>query len=249
MTGLRQVVLDTETTGLSASDGHRIVEIGCVELIERRQTGRVLHLYLNPEREIDEGALAVHGLSLDFLRDQPRFDQVVEQLTEFVADAEVLIHNAPFDLGFLDAEFARLSLQSFAGGVRTVTDTLALARSMHPGKRNSLDALCERYGVSNAHRSLHGALLDAQLLAEVYLAMTRGQDSLEIALGPAEPGGASRTGPARDWPPSGLLIIPADAAEQAAHQGFLEGIARDLRQPAIWTRLEIDDPAQTAASA
>jgi DNA polymerase-3 subunit epsilon len=249
MAGLRQVVLDTETTGLNVSDGHRIVEIGCVELIERRQTGCVLHLYINPEREVDQGAFNVHGLSLDRLRDEPRFAQVAERLIEFVADAEILIHNAAFDVGFLDAEMARLSLQPFSACVRSVTDTLALARSMHPGKRNSLDALCERYGVSNAHRSLHGALLDAQLLAEVYLSMTRGQDSLEIALGPAEPGHAGRSGPALDWPPAGLVIVQADEAERAAHQGFLEGIARDLRQPALWARLEIDDPAQTAASA
>lgn len=238
------MVLDTETTGLSASEGHRIVEIGCVEMVERRQTGRVLHLYLNPEREIDEGALAVHGLSLERLRDEPRFEQVVGQLLDFVADAEILIHNAPFDLGFLDAEFARLALKPFSANVRTVTDTLALARSMHPGKRNSLDALCERYDVSNAHRSLHGALLDAQLLAEVYLAMTRGQDSLEMSLGPAESGTRHETGPAGDWPPGALTIIRADELERAAHQQYLEVLARDHKQPALWSRL--DDPAQAA---
>jgi DNA polymerase-3 subunit epsilon len=240
---VRQVILDTETTGLSVSEGHRIIEIGCVELLERRATGRTLHLYVNPEREIDEGAMAVHGLSLERLRDEPRFEQVASRLLEFVRGAEILIHNAPFDLGFLDAELDRLSLSPFSAQVERVTDTLGMARSMHPGKRNSLDALCERYGVSNAQRVLHGALLDAQLLAEVYLAMTRGQDSLEIQMGGAgvRPEGMSGSEEAA-WPPAGLKVIQADETERSAHLAVLESIAKDSRGPALWTLAEAGDP-------
>jgi len=240
MANARQVVLDTETTGLSAPDGHRIVEIGCVELVDRRASGRTLHLYLNPEREIDEGALAVHGLSLDRLRDEPRFEQIAQRLVEFVAGAEILIHNAPFDVGFLDAEFARLKRPPFAEHVHTVTDTLTLARAMHPGKRNSLDALCDRYGVSNAQRVLHGALLDAQLLAEVYLAMTRGQDSLEIQIG--SPPGSERQGRLgrAHWPPPGLIVQRAEADEVVAHDAMLAAIAKETRGPALWSVLDAD---------
>jgi DNA polymerase-3 subunit epsilon len=249
MSEARQVVLDTETTGLSAADGHRIIEVGCVELIERRVTGRTLHLYINPEREIDEGALAVHGLSLERLRDEPRFEQIAQRLIEFVDGAEVLIHNAPFDLGFLDAEFVRLSLPSFNRHVRAVTDTLGMARLLHPGKRNSLDALCERYSISNAKRVLHGALLDAQLLAEVYLAMTRGQDSLEIQLTPSGAGEPGTPGGASDWPPAGLVLVQADEAEQAAHRALLDSIAKDCRGPALWDVIEAGDPAPDALPA
>jgi len=245
----RQVVLDTETTGLSAADGHRIIEVGCLEMIDRRVTGRTLHLYINPEREIDEGAMAVHGISLDRLRDEPRFEQIAERLIEFVDGAEVLIHNAPFDLGFLDAEFARLSRPVFRRHVLAVTDTLIMARSMHPGKRNSLDALCERYSVSNAKRVLHGALLDAQLLAEVYLAMTRGQDSLEIQIATGTSGEAGTSGRSLDWPPAGLVVIRADDEERAAHDGLLEAIARDCRGPALWSLIEAGDPSARASSA
>lgn len=234
---LRQVILDTETTGLTPEDGHRIVEIGCLEVVDRRVTGRHLHVYLNPEREIDEGAAAVHGLTLERLRDEPRFAEVADRLLEFVAGAEVLIHNASFDVGFLDAELARLGRARFAS-VCTVRDTLALARELHPGKRNSLDALCERYGVSNAHRKLHGALLDAELLADVYLAMTRGQDSLAIVDDRAQSAGAA--GDDGDWPPRGLMVRRASAEELAAHEALLASIARDARGPALWTRLAHD---------
>ena len=231
---LRQVILDTETTGLTPEDGHRIVEIGCLEVVDRRVTGRHLHVYLNPEREIDEGAAAVHGLTLERLRDEPRFAEVADRLVEFVSGAEVLIHNASFDVGFLDAELGRLGRARFAS-VCTVRDTLALARELHPGKRNSLDALCERYGVSNAHRKLHGALLDAELLADVYLAMTRGQDSLAIVDDRAQSAGAA--GDDGDWPPRGLTVRRASAEELAAHEALLASIARDARGPALWTRL------------
>ncbi len=177
---MRQVVLDTETTGLEAKEGHRIIEIGCIEIVGRRVTERRFHQYVNPERDSDEGALAVHGLTRHFLEDKPKFAEVVDDLLAFVKDAEVIIHNAAFDVEFLDAELGRLGRGRFADHCGKITDSLLLAREQNPGKRNSLDALCERHGVSNTHRTLHGALLDAGLLAEVFLAMTRGQDSLVI---------------------------------------------------------------------
>ncbi|MBK8766120.1 MAG: DNA polymerase III subunit epsilon [Burkholderiaceae bacterium] len=235
---MRQVVLDTETTGLTVDDGHRIIEIGCLEVVNRRVTGNTLHFYLNPERAIDEGAQAVHGLSWDMLRDKPRFNEVARDILSFVGQAEVIIHNAPFDVGFLDAELARVGERPFREHCR-VLDTLALARELHPGKRNSLDALCDRYGISNAHRKLHGALLDAELLADVYLAMTRGQESLEIALHARPDPGQSQEGQ-RPWPPAGLLVVPAGEAENAAHQALLAAIAKEARSPALWDRLESD---------
>lgn len=241
---MRQIVLDTETTGLTVEDGHRIIEIGCVEVINRRLTGRHLHLYLNPEREVDEGARAVHGMSLDMLLDKPRFPEVAAELIGFVADAEVLIHNASFDVGFLDAELARVGLPPFSSGCR-VTDTLRLARELHPGKRNSLDVLCERYGISNAHRKLHGALLDAELLADVYLAMTRGQDSLEIALHGGGAQAVSMNEPSH-WPPIGLKVVAPLPEECQAHLDYLAGIAREAKRPALWSGLE---PAEAVPSA
>ena len=233
---LRQIVLDTETTGLSAEDGHRIVEIGCIEVVNRRLTGRSLHLYLNPERDIDAGALAVHGLTRERLQSEPRFCDVVDRVLGFVEDAEVLIHNAPFDVGFLDAELGRLQRQPFRSCVAAIVDTLAMARELHPGRRNSLDALCERYAVSNAHRTLHGALLDAELLADVYLAMTRGQDSLEIAIGDGREAGATRS--AGHWPPAGLRIVAASAEELAEHAATLASIASEAPDGALWARLD-----------
>lgn len=231
----RQIVLDTETTGLSAEDGHRIIEIGCIEIFNRRLTGRSLHLYLDPERDIDEGALAVHGLTRDRLRGEPRFADVAERVLGFVDGAQVLIHNAPFDLAFLDAELARLGRSPFQSAVADVIDTLSMARELHPGRRNTLDALCERYGVSNAHRKLHGALLDAELLADVYLSMTRGQDSLEIAIaGAIEQAGDIEAG---QWPPQGLVVIVAQEYELAEHRSLLEAIAAEARRPALWTAL------------
>ena len=230
----RQIVLDTETTGLSAEDGHRIVEIGCVEIVDRRLTGRRLHLYVNPERDIDQGALEVHGLTLERLREEPRFAEIAERVCEFVADGEVLIHNAPFDLTFLDAELQRIGRPGFATFAASVIDTLALARELHPGRRNSLDALCDRYAISNVHRTLHGALLDAELLADVYLAMTRGQDSLEIMLG----GGAEFDRDAEgdgEWPPAGLTVIVAPPDDVEAHLELLAQIAREAKRPAMWS--------------
>lgn len=229
---MRQVVLDTETTGLAADQGHRIIEIGCVELVNRRLSGRTLHLYLNPERPVDEAATEVHGMTWDDLRDKPRFAEVAARVVGFVEGAEVLIHNAPFDLSFLDAELSRLGAPRFASACARIVDTLAMARELHPGKRNSLDALCDRYAVSNAHRALHGALLDAELLAEVYLAMTRGQDSFEIALDADGPRTSAAGGGA--WPPPGLRVLEATAAELAAHDALLDGIEKERRAAPLW---------------
>ena len=225
----RQLVLDTETTGLEPRDGHRIIEIGVIEILGRRVSGERLHRYLDPERDSDEGALQVHGLTREFLAGKPRFAEIVDDLLAWVRDAEVIIHNAPFDLGFLDAELARLGRPPFASHCARVTDTLRLARELHPGKRNSLDALCERYGISNRHRTLHGALLDAELLAEVYLSMTRGQDSLVIELAPAR-GGEELT-PAEG---ASVLVLPASAEETAAHEALLDSIAKQCGRPPVW---------------
>ena len=192
---MRQVVLDTETTGLYADRGDRVVEIGCVELLERRPSGRTFHCYLNPDREFSAGAQEVTGLTLEFLADKPRFHEVAEEFLAFVDGAELVIHNAAFDIGFLDAELARLGPQFGDMKSRcTIEDSLLLARERYPGQRNSLDALCRRLGVDNAHRQLHGALLDAQLLAEVYLAMTSGQSELGLAAGAADAAGAAKAG-------------------------------------------------------
>lgn len=244
---MRQIVLDTETTGLSADDGHRIIEIGCVEIVDRRLTGRSLHLYLNPERDIDEGALAVHGLTRERLQHEPCFADVAERFLSFVREAEILIHNAPFDLAFLDAELGRLRRPPFRSFGTNIVDTLALARELHPGRRNSLDSLCERYGVSNAHRKLHGALLDAELLADVYLAMTRGQDSLEIAMGPAFDA-FDALGEAGQWPPAGLVVLAASDDELRAHHELLAAIAAQTRKPALWQVLDALVPVASPES-
>ena len=228
---MRQIVLDTETTGLAAREGHRIIEVGAIEIVGRRITETRLHHYVNPERDSDEGALAVHGLTRHFLQDKPKFAEVADELLAFVRDAEVIIHNASFDLEFLDEELKRIGRPSFAGHCRRVTDSLTLARELHPGKRNSLDALCERYGVSNRHRTLHGALLDAGLLAEVYLAMTRGQDSLVIEL---EAGGAAIDSAPLDL--TRLRVLAASDAEAAAHEAVLDSLDKNCKGGAVWRR-------------
>jgi len=233
MPAMRQIILDTETTGLNAASGDRLIEIGCVEMINRRLTGRNLHFYINPERDIDEGAIAVHGLTLEFLSDKPRFAEVVEPIREFVRDAELIIHNASFDLGFLDMEFQLLGLPPFRGHAASVIDTLKEARQMFPGKRNSLDALCERLGISNAHRTLHGALLDAELLAEVYLAMTRGQNSLVIdALD--DGGSAGHAVAAADLSALELPVLRASAEESAAHAAVLKQLDKASGGKTVW---------------
>jgi len=229
---MRQVVLDTETTGLDA-DQHRVIEIGCIELLDRRRTRRVFHHYLNPERAVDAGALAVHGLSDAFLADKPRFAEIAAELLDFLRAAELVIHNAPFDIGFLDAEFRRLD-PAWAGLARhcTVLDTLVLARERHPGQRNSLDALCKRYRIDHADRTLHGARLDATLLSEVYLAMTGGQGEL---LAEDVTGHEARVvaGASREWPRP-LLLLPVPESARAAHAARLEAIGRSAGGPALW---------------
>ena len=230
---MRQVILDTETTGLNPATGDRIIEIGCVEIIDRRLTDRTFHHYINPERDIDAGAFAVHGLSREFLSDKPVFGNIVEQLIEFVDGAEIVIHNAAFDLGFLDNEFALLKRPPFRGLASKVIDTLLDARQMFPGKRNSLDALCDRFGISNEHRTLHGALLDAQLLAEVYIAMTRGQEDLSIDLIDYTVG-ADSDGQAKALPTS-LKVLSASSEDLEDHEKILAEIAKSSKKDPVWS--------------
>jgi DNA polymerase III subunit epsilon len=235
---MRQLILDTETTGLDPKLGHRIIEIAAVELVDRRPTGRNLHLYCNPEREIDAGATQVHGMTWDDLRDKSKFRDVAAEIVEFGRGAEWIIHNAPFDIGFLDAEFARIEEPPCATLYAALTDTLAMAREAFPGKRNNLDALCERMGVSNAHRTLHGALLDAQLLAEVYLALTRGQDSLTIDMGAGTALRNAATAPrTRDVSRTPLPVLAPTAAELAAHDAYLDVLERDTKGRCLWLHL------------
>lgn len=240
---MRQIVLDTETTGLEPELGHRIIEIGCVELLNRRPTGRHFHHYLNPERDIDEGALAVHGISRADLEGKPCFRDVAEELVTFIGGAELVIHNAAFDVAFLDAELKLLD--AVRGTARTVTslcrvlDTLALAREMHPGQRNSLDALCKRYEVDNSRRELHGALLDAQILAEVYLAMTGGQSSLLLdAAGPAGAAENGSTVRALVRPAVPLRVLAASEEELRSHAILLEAIGKASGGRCVWRALE-----------
>jgi DNA polymerase-3 subunit epsilon len=236
---MRQIILDTETTGLEPEQGHRIIEIGCVELLNRRKTGRTFHRYLRPDREIDRGALQVHGITNEFLAQQPRFADVIEELLEFLSGAELIIHNAAFDLAFLDAELKRVPGPSRQmRGLCGVIDTLPLARQMHPGQRNTLDALCKRYSVDNSHRELHGALLDAQILGDVYLAMTGGQTALILGEEVAVQVDVSfETVAATVRPLAGLCIVRATADELAAHDRALAVIDKVSGGKTIWRRL------------
>ena len=234
----RQVVLDTETTGLEVSQGHRIIEIGCVELINRRLTGRHFHQYIQPERDIDAGALAVHGITPEFLADKPTFDRIVKDFLGFIEDAELVIHNAPFDVGFIDAEFMRLDRNHpNTASLCSVVDTLTLARSKHPGQRNSLDALCQRYHVDNASRTLHGALLDAEILADVYLTMTGGQTTLGLHDEQSEEGGgAGGTGRIRrlNTDRAALPVLCATPQEVDRHESRLDQIATHSGGTVLW---------------
>ena len=241
---MRQIVLDTETTGLNARLGDRIIEIGCVEMVDRRLTGNHFHRYVNPERHIEEGALKVHGITTEFLQDKPKFAQVAADLLEFVRGAELVIHNAAFDVEFLNEEFKRLGLASVETVVAGVVDTLRTARSLHPGKKNSLDALCERYAIDNAHRTLHGALLDAELLADVYLAMTRGQEALAIEAEEEErPVVAAAADAVAALERRTLVVITASEEEAAAHAALLEGIAKENKGRCVW----LAEPAPASA--
>jgi DNA polymerase-3 subunit epsilon len=231
----RLIVLDTETTGLNPQEGHRIIEIGCVELVNRRLTGKRFHVYINPERVIDDGAIAVHGITNEFLGDKPRFYDIVEEFIAFIKDAELVIHNAPFDVGFINHEFSKLN-QGIVTEYSTVFDTLAYARKKHPGQRNSLDALCKRYNIDNSHRELHGALLDAEILAEVFLLMTGGQVSLLDE--PRTDDGASIQQHtvkhlAADRPL--LAVIRCTDQELQEHQQRLEAIQKASGQ-CLWTQ-------------
>ncbi|WP_043703445.1 DNA polymerase III subunit epsilon [Tepidimonas taiwanensis] len=234
---MRQIVLDTETTGLSPQDGDRIIEIGCVELVNRQLTGNNRHYYLNPERDIHEDALRVHGITLEFLADKPRFADIAPELLDYLQGAELIIHNAPFDLGFLDAEFGRLGLGPTRRLVRGVIDTLVMAKEMWPGKRNGLDALCDRLGVDNSGRQLHGALLDAELLADVYIYMTRGQESLVIDVrgDDADRGGAVER---RDLSGFTLPVLRASDAECAEHEALLAALDKESKGRTVWRRHE-----------
>ena len=245
---MRQIVLDTETTGLEPELNHRVIEIGCVELVNRRKSGRSFHRYLNPEREIDDGALAVHGISRTDLDGQPRFADIAEELLGFLAGAELVIHNAAFDVAFLDAELARLPGEPRqVGALCQVLDTLALARELHPGQRNSLEALCKRYEVDDSARELHGALLDARILADVYLAMTGGQAMLALAEADVPPrsadGALAGRIPVRALVP--LVVLAASAEELAAHEAMLAIIARASGGRCLWPAAE----TRAAASA
>lgn len=232
---MRFIMLDTETTGLKVEEGHRLIEIGCIELSDRRVTERTLHFYVNPERDIDEGATAVHGITLDKLLDKPRFAEIAQEFVAFIAGSKLVIHNAPFDLGFLDAELASAGLGKVTDHVETVIDTLVMARELHPGQRNSLDALCARYSVNNEHRVLHGALLDARLLADVYLAMTRGQDSLGILEDDAAALALDNT--IANIPKEKLVVLRASPEELAAHEAILDQIDRESGGKTIWKTL------------
>jgi DNA polymerase-3 subunit epsilon len=233
---MRQIIVDTETTGLDYKQGHRIVEIAAVELSNRQFTGRSFHYYLNPGRDSDEGALQVHGLTTEFLQDKPKFHEISEEFLSFIDDAELIIHNAPFDVGFLNHELSLIDLQAVSSYCLLITDTLKLAKEHHPGKRNNLDALCERYNIDNSKRTLHGALLDAELLAEVYLAMTRGQESLHIELGHIELT-QHATNPLDGYD---FKIIEATIEEHQQHLIVLENIARESGDKCLWKKLERD---------
>ena len=232
---MRQVVLDTETTGLNPRTGDRVIEVGCVELKNRMLTGNNFHRYINPDRDSEEGALAVHGLTTEFLRDKPRFAEIAQELREYIQGAEVIIHNAPFDLGFLNNEFKLLGLPTFTEHCSGVIDTLVNAKEMHPGKRNSLDALCDRYGVSNAHRKLHGALLDAELLADVYLSMTRGQNSLSMYEEEVVVSGGMLEAVAL----AEIVILSASADEVAEHESVLSGLDKAVKGACMWRKYEV----------
>jgi DNA polymerase III subunit epsilon len=229
---MRFIMLDTETTGLRVEEGHRLIEIGCIECVDRRVTERQFHAYINPEREIDEGATQVHGMTWDQLKDKPRFSDVADEFLRFVDGAQIVIHNAEFDRGFLDEELKRIGRPPFAEHVDRIIDSLSHARDLHPGQRNSLDALCQRYSISNEHRVLHGALLDARLLADVYMAMTRGQESLVMLDNDHLAEGES----AAPIDVTGLVVRRANAAERAAHESILSDIDKASGGKTIWTR-------------
>jgi DNA polymerase-3 subunit epsilon len=235
---LRQIVLDTETTGLNPKLGDRIIEIGCVEILNRRLSEREFHTYLNPEREVELGATRVHGLTREDLAAKPKFAEVAAAFLDYIRGAELVIHNADFDVEFLNMELAMAGFQEIDKYVARITDTLISAKELHPGKKNSLDALCERYFVDNSRRSLHGALADARLLAECYLAMTRGQESLMMELEAPAAAAAAAAGLILDV--SKLIVQRASAEELALHEQYLDAMEKDAKGPSLWRRLAAD---------
>ena len=242
---MRQIVLDTETTGLDHKQGNRILELACVELLDRRLTDRHLHLYINPERESEDGALRVHGITSEFLADKPKFADIVDDFIRFVEGAELVIHNAPFDVGFLNAELVRLGKPLISEICPSVLDTLVMAKDLRPGKKNNLDALCREYGIDNSNRTLHGALLDAELLADVYLQMTRGQDSLVMDLD------SEKTIQLNGEMVIDLKVRPkvrtVSEAEGQAHQEYLEGLEKANKAPSVWVQLLTPPSAEAEA--
>ena len=233
---MKQIVLDTETTGLDPKNGDRIIEIGCVEILSRSVSDAYFHHYLNPEREVDAAATRIHGKTLEDLASKPRFAAVARELLDYIAGAELIIHNADFDVEFLDMELGRAGFGRLTDHVAKITDSLAFAKELHPGRKNSLDALCERYFVNNANRTLHGALLDARLLAECYLAMTRGQESLMMELEAPAAAAAAAAGLILDV--SKLIVQRATPEELASHENYLDALERDAKGPSLWRRLE-----------
>ncbi|MDP2030537.1 MAG: DNA polymerase III subunit epsilon [Thiobacillus sp.] len=227
---MRQIILDTETTGLDPNQGHRIIEVAAVEMVNRRLTGNHLHRYVNPDRDIDAGAMQVHGITPEFLQDKPRFVDVAQEFVDFIQGAELIIHNAPFDVGFLNMELRLLAMQPLPTWCDGVIDTLAMAKALRPGQRNNLDALCKHYGVDNTARTLHGALVDCELLAAVYLALTRGQESLSIGLEARSVEADRAAARARPKP----VLLQASAEELASHANQLEAIAKDSKGACLW---------------
>ncbi|MDI1309562.1 MAG: DNA polymerase III subunit epsilon [Methylotenera sp.] len=231
---MRQIFLDTETTGLYHAQGHRVIEVAAVEVINRRLTKQHFHYYLNPDREIDQGAQEVHGISLEFLQDKPRFADIANELIAFIADSELIMHNAPFDVGFLNREFGLIEQKSVESITAKITDTLKIAKEMRPGQRNSLDALCKHYGIDNSKRTLHGALLDAELLADVYMAMTRGQDSLMMELDKPQ----QKSSDALQQIKQPVLVKLANQAEITAHDEYIASLAKS--SDCLWAKLEVN---------
>ncbi|WP_417514843.1 DNA polymerase III subunit epsilon [Marinobacter sp.] len=233
---MRQIVLDTETTGIDPAEGHRIIEIGCVEMLERQPTGRNYHVYINPEREVEAEAITIHGITNEFLVDKPKFAEIADEFFEFIKDAELVIHNAAFDVGFMDAEFGRIKPVRKTAEHCGIVDSLAIARAKHPGQKNNLNALCKRYGVDNSNRELHGALLDAEILADVYLLLTGGQTALSLDAG-SENGGISgglrRLSPERP----ALAVVKPSAAEVDAHEAFMSALEKKAGGT-VWSKLE-----------
>jgi len=241
---MRWIILDTETPGLDPAYGHRVIEIGAIEVVNRTITGRDFHTYLKPDRDSDPGALNVHGLTTEFLSDKPVFGEKIDEFLAFIEGAELIIHNAPFDLKFLNAELTRIGRERVTNFCAGVTDSLAHAKTLHPGKRNSLDALCERYGISNAHRQLHGALLDSRLLAEVWLAMTRGQDSLMIDnFEVPDTEGAAAIGHRNDS--LNLPVILPSAADLEAHENYLAALDKAAKKDCVWRQYAPAKPSET----